>query len=34
MEKIIVGIPKTEAAAGEINADSILNLFPLYSDLQ
>jgi hypothetical protein len=28
MEKIIVGIPNTAAAAGEIKADSILNSVP------
>jgi hypothetical protein len=28
IEKIIVGMPNTEAAAGEVKADSILNLIP------
>jgi hypothetical protein len=28
MEKMIVGMPNTEAAAGEVKADPILNIIP------
>jgi hypothetical protein len=30
MEKMIVGIPATVAAAGEISADSIISVFPFF----
>ena len=30
MEKITAGIPNSEAAAGEVNADSITWVYPLF----
>jgi hypothetical protein len=34
MEKTAAGIPKNEAAAGEVNADPILRSFPPFGNFQ